>query len=292
MMSTAKVIPFRIQQSEQPEIKSGGIVADCDNGYTRLANDLYDALIGANLTKNQAKVAHAICRKTYGFNKKTDRISDSQISELTNLPRQKVNTAKNELITMNVIIKIGREIGPNKAISEWKTWCHQNSDNVTKTVTKTVTETVTAVSPKQGHTKDTITKDKKDNIANGASACADEPIAGQQEKSQPQKQKSQSKYQSVVDAYHRILPDMPSVRELTDQRKTKIKNFFSKYQLNHSEWEGYLEYIGQNCRWMFESRPRNRGANDESRWKPKNFDFLLTERCYLGVLEGTYSDYR
>ncbi|WP_201289414.1 replication protein, partial [Proteus terrae] len=46
-------------------------VADLDNGYTKLANELYEELIGANLTKNQAKVAHAICRKTYGFNKKT-----------------------------------------------------------------------------------------------------------------------------------------------------------------------------------------------------------------------------
>lgn len=41
--------------------------------------------------------------------------------------------------------------------------CHQDGDSVTKTVTKSVTKTVTGVSPKWGHTKDTITKDKKDN---------------------------------------------------------------------------------------------------------------------------------
>lgn len=112
-------------------------MVEIENGYTRLANELYEALIIADLTKNQAKVAHAICRKTYGFNKKTDRITDIQIGELTNLPRQKVNKANNELIAMKVIVKNGFKIGINKNISDWvMPNCHQNSD---KTVTKTVT---------------------------------------------------------------------------------------------------------------------------------------------------------
>lgn len=139
-------------------------VARVEDGYTKLANELYEELIGANLTKNQAKVAHAICRKTYGFNKKTDRISDSQLAELTRLPRQKVNKAKNELIAMKVIVKVGMAIGPNKNLTEWDIpECHQNGVIVTKTVTKSVTKSVTALSPKQGHTKETITKDKKEN---------------------------------------------------------------------------------------------------------------------------------
>lgn len=139
-------------------------VARVEDGYTKLANELYEELIGANLTKNQAKVAHAICRKTYGFNKKTDRISDSQLAELTRLPRQKVNKAKNELIAMKVIVKVGMAIGPNKNLTEWDIPdCHQNGAIVTKTVTKSVTESVTELSPKQGHTKETITKEKKEN---------------------------------------------------------------------------------------------------------------------------------
>ncbi|MBP2157149.1 replication protein [Erwinia rhapontici] len=154
MSNTAEIINFRAR-TEREEQR----VADTDDGYTRLANELYEELIGANLTRNQAKVAHAVCRKTYGFNKKLDRISDSQISELTNLPRQKVNKAKNELISMHVLIREGSQIGPNKALSDWAIPdCHQNSDFVTKAVTKSVTKSVTGLSPKQGHTKDTIQK--------------------------------------------------------------------------------------------------------------------------------------
>ncbi|EME2041092.1 replication protein, partial [Cronobacter sakazakii] len=138
-------------------------VAEIEDGYTRLANALYDELIGADLTKNQSKVAHAICRKTYGFGKKMDRISDSQLAQLTRLPRQKVNKAKNELIAMKVIKRDGHLIGPNKEISEWQIeGCHYSGDNVTALVTNTVTKTVTALSPKQSHTKETITKEKKE----------------------------------------------------------------------------------------------------------------------------------
>lgn len=55
-------------------------------------------------------------------------------------------------------------IGPNKNLAEWQIpECHHDGVTVTKLVTKSVTKTVTGLSPKQGHTKDTITKDKKDN---------------------------------------------------------------------------------------------------------------------------------
>ncbi|UXY09009.1 replication protein [Kosakonia sp. ML.JS2a] len=150
-------------------------MADTDDGYTRLANELYEELIGANLTKNQAKVAHAVCRKTYGFNKKMDRIADTQIAELTRLPRQKVNAAKKELISMRVLVEEGALIGPNKNLSEWdipapksgpnrhhRSDSHHDSDSVPTMVTKSVTTVVTDMSPQQGHTKDTITKDNKD----------------------------------------------------------------------------------------------------------------------------------
>ena len=180
MANTAEVINFPVPVVALQELR----VADTDDGYTRLANELYEELIGANLTKNQSKVAHAVCRKTYGFNKKMDRIADIQISQLTRLPRQKVNAAKNELLIMRVLIAEGVLIGPNKNLNEWavpavKTGpvrhhdsdrdchhgsdSHHNGDNVPTVVTKSVTKIVTDVSPQQGHTKDTITKDNKDN---------------------------------------------------------------------------------------------------------------------------------
>lgn len=283
-MSTAKIIEFHPRQSDTNN--SGVKVADCENGYTRIANDLLEATLAIDLSKLQYKVLMAVIRKTYGFNKKFDRFTNAQISKLTGIPETRVCTAKNFLIDAKILIVSGREIGVNKVYSEWNLDIPQKGEVLPELGNKNFPKTGKKTSPKQGNTKDK--RQPKNNITNDTSACADEPAVRNQEK--PQKQKTQSNYQAVVDAYHRILPDMPAIRELTDQRKTKIRNFFSKHKMNLADWEGYLAYIGENCRWMFESRPRNRGANDESHWKAKNLDFLLTERCYLGVLEGTYND--
>ncbi len=134
-MNTAEVIQFPANTGGQERR-----VADTEDGFIMLAMELYEELIGANLTKNQAKVAHAICRKTYGFKKKMDRIADCQLAELCRISRSKVNIAKNELIAMKVIISEGNRIGPNKEISQWKI---PESTLIGNIVSKTVTKYVT-----------------------------------------------------------------------------------------------------------------------------------------------------
>ncbi|CBX44561.1 phage replication protein O [Erwinia phage phiEt88] len=131
-------------------------VADTDDGFIMLAMELYEELIGANLTKNQQKIAHAVCRKTYGFKKKMDRIADIQLASLCRISRSKANIAKNQLIEMGVLLKSKGQIGPNKNISEWKIPdCSQFDNFVTKEVTNNVTKLVTQRVTKTVHTKDT-----------------------------------------------------------------------------------------------------------------------------------------
>lgn len=264
-------------QSQEQEVR----VADLNDGYIRLANDLYDALIEGNLNKNEQKVAHAICRCTYGFNKEVDRIADCQIAKRTKLSRQAVNFAKNTLIRMKILVREGSKIGPNKNLDDWDiSECHRKSDTDRETMTKSVRETMTGMSEKLGHTKDIIPKTVK-TITEGASACAEPPSATP--KSNPVKH---TPYQTIVETYHELLPEMPGIRELTDSRKARIRTFWHKFGFTEVRWRKYLEYIAANCHWMCESRERGQGQT----WKPKNLDFLVTERCYLGVREGRFND--
>ncbi|HIH4064871.1 replication protein [Proteus mirabilis] len=256
-------------------------VADLDNGYTKLANELYEELIGANLTKNQAKVAHAICRKTYGFNKKTDRISDSQLAELTRLPRQKVNKAKNELITMKVIVKVGMAIGPNKNLTEWDIPdCHQNGVIVTKTVTKSVTKSVTALSPKQGHTKETITKEKKES---NTPLTPHEVKGGESVK--PTKRKSTPiNYDEYLNAYNEEVGDrLPHAVEANEKRKTRIRKIIKN--LATSNVDGWRAYVRAFVRM---AKPFYFGENDTG-WTA-DIDYLLRETTLTGVREGKFAD--
>ncbi|EDV4340405.1 replication protein [Salmonella enterica subsp. enterica serovar Altona] len=131
-------------------------VADLDDGYARLSNMLLEAYSGADLTKRHFKVLLAILRKTYGWNKPMDRITDSQLSEITKLPVKRCNEAKLELVRMNIIKQQGGMFGPNKNISEWR--IPQNEGISLKTGDKTSLNLRGCYPSKQGDTKDTIQK--------------------------------------------------------------------------------------------------------------------------------------
>ncbi|EFE9528228.1 replication protein, partial [Escherichia coli] len=115
MTNTAKILNFGRGNFAEQERN----VADLDDGYARLSNMLLEAYSGADLTKRQFKVLLAILRKTYGWNKPMDRITDSQLSEITKLPVKRCNEAKLELVRMNIIKQQGGMFGPNKNTSEW-----------------------------------------------------------------------------------------------------------------------------------------------------------------------------
>lgn len=98
-------------------------------------------------------------------------------------------------------------------------------------------------------------------------------------------------YQQVVDVYHQSIPTMPKVQVLTDARKRAIKNFWNKRKkengsFNIENWEAYCRFISSHCGWMTESRPRGDGTF----WKPKNLDYILTDKCYVAVKEDRAND--
>jgi phage replication O-like protein O len=137
MTNTAKILNFGRGNFAEQELR----VADIDDGYTRFANELLEAIASADLTARQLKVMLAYVRKTYGFNKKTDRIADEQIAQLTGLSRQNVNKAKKELISMNCLFMDGNQIGVNREVSAWQfSKCLQVSNFVSKLETLNVSK--------------------------------------------------------------------------------------------------------------------------------------------------------
>ncbi|MBH3206989.1 helix-turn-helix domain-containing protein [Serratia marcescens] len=112
---------------------------------------------------------------------------------------------------------------------------------------------------------------------NGGSAGADHP---------EQPQADRMDYQKILEIYHAKLPEMPSVQILTDARKRTLRSFWKKFKFTETRWELYLQFIAENCRWMLEDRPNGRGGQ----WRRKNFDYLITERCYVAVKEGRADD--
>ena len=101
-------------------------------------------------------------------------------------------------------------------------------------------------------------------------------------------QKQQSKralYVEMATKYMEVIPEMPPVdlKANATQRVTKAVNFYKKNGFTPERWELYLK-AARECTWMFYDRP----ASDGKVWKRKSFDFLITEKCYLGVKEDRY----
>lgn len=248
-------------------------VADIDDGFIMLAMKLYEELIGANLTRNQAKVAHAVCRKTYGFKKKMDRIADSQLAELCRISRPKANIAKNELIAMKVLLKEGSKIGPNKNISEWEIpTCSQIDNIVTKSVTENVPKAVTQGVTKTEHTKDII-QNKKEITPLPPSGVSDGGKKSSARKITP--------YQEVIDAYNEAAGEkLPAAEALNEKRKRGIKRLLGELKEPTVEAAGNYFHA-----FMSTAKPFYFGDN-QSGWRA-NFDYLLRSETLTKTREGS-----
>ena len=97
-----------------------------EEGHIRIANELYDAIVLYPFTARQLKVVMVIMRKTYGYNKKVDDVSASQIAAACGLHRSHVTTTLTVLESMNVITKsagvYGSIVGINKNFASWIGW--------------------------------------------------------------------------------------------------------------------------------------------------------------------------
>jgi len=74
--------------------------------YTQTPNIFIDEIM-RNLSGSEMKVMMAIIRKTFGWQKKRDRISINQIAEITGLARSSISTALDSLEKMGYIKSIG-----------------------------------------------------------------------------------------------------------------------------------------------------------------------------------------
>ena len=94
-----------------------------DNGYTKIANEVIEALAKTRIPGECMQVLWTIFRKTYGWNKKEDMISFTQISQMTGIKRQHVSRAISKLIDMKIVTKNGNSsinlYRFNKHYEEW-----------------------------------------------------------------------------------------------------------------------------------------------------------------------------
>jgi phage replication O-like protein O len=135
-----------------------------EHGYTAIANELFDALCSIRVNGEARQVLDVIFRKTYGFNKKEDRIALSQFVENTGMSKPKVCRSINKLKDMNLIVVTKKENDDNifRVNKDYVTWRALPKKETIKSFPKKeiiVPQKGKASFPKKGHTKDNTTKD-------------------------------------------------------------------------------------------------------------------------------------
>ena len=280
-MSTAKVIPFQPRQTTS-EV-SGARVADCEDGYTRIANELLEAVLSAELTARQLKIVMAVIRKTYGFNKKSDRITNTQIADITGIHHTHVCKAKNELLERKILITNGREIGVNKVVSEWKNEISQNSKTLAKSANKTLAKSAKQSVPSQLNTKGTL-KDNKEKTPLppcGGSQSADAELPAAEHKKTIRKKSPAIDYQAFADAYNETLGDqLPNCAVMNDKRKRALKKLLGL--LLEPTVECFTAYLRGFAK---RAGPFYFGDNDRG-WMA-SIDYLLCEDTLTKTKEGS-----
>lgn len=248
-------------------------VADTDDGYTRIANELLEAVMSADLTARQLKVVLAIIRKTYGFGKKTDRITNTQIAAMTGIHHTHVCTAKNEMIAMNIIINQGNQIGVNKVVSEWKFTISQVSETLAKSANKRLANTANDHLPTQLNTKETIQKKKETS-----------PLPPTEVSERDDKKTSRKKptpYEAVLQCYNeKAEGKLPLAESLNAKRKRDIKRLLGELKEPTVEAASlYFEAFFSTARQFYF------GDNDRG-WRA-SFDYLLRSDTLTKTREGS-----
>lgn len=94
-----------------------------EDGHVRIANELLEAILAFGFSQRELLVLLTIIRKTYGFNKKEDDMSASQIGGMCGLARPHVTAVLNQLAQRNVISKrqgtFGCVVGIQKNPKKW-----------------------------------------------------------------------------------------------------------------------------------------------------------------------------
>lgn len=133
-----------------------------ENGFAPLANEILEALSRVKMSGTEWQYLMCLFRKTYGFQKKEDWITNSQVVEITGLKKERVSEAKSRLLERKIVTEKRNKISFQKDYDLWV--------ELRKSVTKVVTEKRNAVTEKRNNCYGkAYTQKKKDNITKDTS---------------------------------------------------------------------------------------------------------------------------
>ena len=234
-----------------------------ENGYTKIANELLEALCKTRLSDYEHRIVMMVVRKTYGFNKKADWICLKKLSDDTDIRLPHVSRTIKKLLARNIITKKNRLVSIQKDYEKW----------LPKEVTNKVTQTGN-ITQRGNHKKVT-------NPGNKVTQTGNKKLPKQvdtKEKKETIQKKGGTPHTLIVEEYNKKRGNLPKVELLSDSRKNAIRLRYQKYGMDKLTTlfakAGKSDFLS--------------GKNDRG-WSA-NIDWLLKEANMVKVLEGYYDN--
>jgi len=90
-----------------------------EDGHVDIANEIVEALAKIQLSGYESRVLWIIFRKTYGWHKKEDWITNTQIADMTGIAEAHVSRTIKLLNQKNIVTKRGKKLSFQKDYDEW-----------------------------------------------------------------------------------------------------------------------------------------------------------------------------
>ncbi len=135
-----------------------------ENGHTAIANEVMEQLYSRDFGARELKVILFVLRKTWGWQKKEDCLSNGQISKATKIHRAHVIKIISELVAKRVLLVAKKVLGKMIVNSirfnkDYDTWTSPKTATSSQKGTRVVAKKVLELVPKQ-----LPTKEKKETI--------------------------------------------------------------------------------------------------------------------------------
>lgn len=124
-----------------------------ENGYTRIANELLEAMMRFNFTRHEARVVLCVIRETYGRGKKQVILTHKEISTMTRISRSHISRTISKLVPKLVLIRQTRTKSDTK---------YKQLYEINKNYDEWVEKLVPKVTPKTRTKSGTKTRTKSD----------------------------------------------------------------------------------------------------------------------------------
>jgi len=90
-----------------------------EDGNTEIANEIVEVLAKTYLSSYESQILWSIFRKTYGWHKKEDWITGSQLVEMTGIAKGHISRTLKKLTDRNMINKNGKKLSFQKDYDKW-----------------------------------------------------------------------------------------------------------------------------------------------------------------------------